>query len=89
LEIAKAGVPAVMVPLFADQHINGKRAQRFGIAEVLDKANMTALGIESAIRKALFDERYPHLSKKILKNRWNTHFKLHTQLGKASNNVGR
>ncbi|KAI6176273.1 UDP-glucuronosyltransferase [Aphelenchoides bicaudatus] len=58
LEASKAGVPIVLMPLFADQFINVKRAQRFGTATTLDKLNLSADKIESAIREVLDNKRY-------------------------------
>lgn len=49
LETAQAGVPAVLMPLFADQKINAMRAQRFGIARVLDKLHLTPEIVYDAI----------------------------------------
>ncbi|RCN36275.1 UDP-glucoronosyl and UDP-glucosyl transferase [Ancylostoma caninum] len=57
LETAQAGVPAVLMPLFADQKINAMRAQRFGIARVLDKLRLTPEIVHEAVRDVLDDER--------------------------------
>uniref|UniRef100_A0A1I8BU67 UDP-glucuronosyltransferase n=1 Tax=Meloidogyne hapla TaxID=6305 RepID=A0A1I8BU67_MELHA len=57
LEAAKAGIPVLLVPLFADQGINAKRAQRFGISEILDKRTLNAEIVGKLIRKMLNDER--------------------------------
>ncbi|PIO66518.1 UDP-glucoronosyl and UDP-glucosyl transferase [Teladorsagia circumcincta] len=48
-----AGVPAVLMPLFADQKINAMRAQRFGIARVLDKLNLAPEIVYDAIADVL------------------------------------
>ncbi|KAI1729440.1 UDP-glucoronosyl and UDP-glucosyl transferase domain-containing protein [Ditylenchus destructor] len=58
LEASQAGLPIVLMPLFADQFINAERARRFGIVEVLDKLNLSAEIIASAISKVLGDPRY-------------------------------
>ncbi|KAL7073395.1 hypothetical protein ACQ4LE_007259 [Meloidogyne hapla] len=58
LEAAKAGIPVLLVPLFADQGINAKRAQRFGISEILDKRTLNAEIVGKLIRKMLNDESY-------------------------------
>ena len=58
LEAAQAGVPAVLMPLFADQKINAKRAQRFGMAQCLDKLNLTPENVYEAISTVLENERY-------------------------------
>lgn len=64
LEAAQAGVPAVLMPLFADQKINAMRAQRFGMARVLDKLNLTPEGVHEAITDVLDDKRpvFPYFS---------------------------
>ncbi|KAI3410069.1 putative UDP-glucuronosyltransferase ugt-60 [Globodera pallida] len=58
LEAAKVGVPVVLVPLFADQHINAERAKRFGIAVTLDKLALSAEAIRGALCHVLEDRRY-------------------------------
>lgn len=58
LEASKAGVPVILMPLFADQFINAKRAQRFGFCEVLDKLALSPEKIASAINKILSDSKY-------------------------------
>uniref|UniRef100_A0A1I7XK23 glucuronosyltransferase n=1 Tax=Heterorhabditis bacteriophora TaxID=37862 RepID=A0A1I7XK23_HETBA len=58
LETAQAGVPAVLMPLFADQKINAMRAQRYGIARVLDKLNLTPSIVLEAVNDVLSDNRY-------------------------------
>ncbi|CAD6190391.1 unnamed protein product [Caenorhabditis auriculariae] len=65
LETSQAGVPAVLMPLFADQKINAKRAQRFGIATVLDKLNLTPDNVYGAINEALTDPSYAANAKKL------------------------
>uniref|UniRef100_A0A915MR96 UDP-glucuronosyltransferase n=1 Tax=Meloidogyne javanica TaxID=6303 RepID=A0A915MR96_MELJA len=57
LEAAKAGIPILLVPLFADQGINAKRAQRFGICEILDKKTLNDKIVEELLRKMLNDDR--------------------------------
>lgn len=57
LEAAKAGVPIILMPLFADQFINAKRARRFGFCEVLDKLSITPDKISDAISTILNDLR--------------------------------
>ncbi|VDL81159.1 unnamed protein product [Nippostrongylus brasiliensis] len=58
LETAQVGVPAVLMPLFADQKINAMRAQRFGIARVLDKLNLTPDIVYEAVNDVLTDEKW-------------------------------
>uniref|UniRef100_A0A158PBA7 UDP-glucuronosyltransferase n=1 Tax=Angiostrongylus cantonensis TaxID=6313 RepID=A0A158PBA7_ANGCA len=57
LEAAQAGVPVVLMPLFADQKINAMRAQRFGIARVLNKLRLTPENVYEAISDVLGDDR--------------------------------
>ncbi|KHJ80368.1 hypothetical protein OESDEN_19957, partial [Oesophagostomum dentatum] len=65
LETAQAGVPAVLMPLFADQKINAMRAQRFGIARVLDKLHLSPEIVLEAVRDVLEDESYTRRAKKL------------------------
>ncbi|CAI4231112.1 unnamed protein product [Auanema sp. JU1783] len=58
LETAQAGIPAVLMPLFADQKINAMRATRFGIAQTLDKLNLTPENVYGAISTVLEDPKY-------------------------------
>ncbi|CAA82344.2 Putative UDP-glucuronosyltransferase ugt-60 [Caenorhabditis elegans] len=64
LEAAQAGIPAVLMPLFADQKINAKRAQRYGMATVLDKLDLTINNVYGAIKEALKPE-YSTNAKKL------------------------
>ena len=57
LEATKAGVPVLLMPLFADQYINTKRAVRFGIGRKLDKLEITGDGVASEMRAILQDSR--------------------------------
>uniref|UniRef100_A0A914ML69 glucuronosyltransferase n=1 Tax=Meloidogyne incognita TaxID=6306 RepID=A0A914ML69_MELIC len=65
LEAAKAGIPILLVPLFADQGINAKRAQRFGICEILDKKTLNDKIVEELLRKMLNDDRYHRNARKL------------------------
>ncbi|CAB3401792.1 unnamed protein product [Caenorhabditis bovis] len=65
LETAQAGIPAVLMPLFADQKINAKRAQRFGIATVLDKLNLTPDNVFDAIATALNRREFRENARKL------------------------
>lgn len=64
LEASQTGVPVILMPLFADQFINAKRAQRFGIAETLDKLSLTPDKVFYAMNKVL---KYPIYSKNAKK----------------------
>ncbi|CAK5028032.1 unnamed protein product [Meloidogyne enterolobii] len=65
LEAAKTGIPILLVPLFADQGINAKRAQRFGICEILDKKTLNDKIVEELLRKMLNDDRYYRNARKL------------------------
>ncbi|MFH4976677.1 hypothetical protein AB6A40_003386 [Gnathostoma spinigerum] len=65
LETSKAGVPAVLMPLFADQFINARRAQRYGIATILDKLNLSSNAVETAMATVLNDPRYTKRAKHL------------------------
>uniref|UniRef100_A0AC35TM24 Glucuronosyltransferase n=1 Tax=Rhabditophanes sp. KR3021 TaxID=114890 RepID=A0AC35TM24_9BILA len=67
LEAAQTGIPAILMPLFADQFINAKRAQRFGFAETLDKLNLTPQKVAYAMDKVLNTESYAFNAKKLSK----------------------
>ncbi|KAK5971870.1 hypothetical protein GCK32_015339 [Trichostrongylus colubriformis] len=53
------------MPLFADQKINAMRAQRFGIAKVLDKLNLTPEIVYETIVDVLRDETYTIRARKL------------------------
>ncbi|KAL3085305.1 hypothetical protein niasHS_010374 [Heterodera schachtii] len=65
LEASKMGVPVVLVPLFADQHINAERAKRFGIAVTLDKLALSADAIHSALSRVLEDSRFSRNARRL------------------------
>ncbi|CAJ0941556.1 unnamed protein product, partial [Mesorhabditis belari] len=65
LETAQAGVPAVLMPLFADQKINAQRAQRYGIARVLDKLSLSPEKVEEAIRDVLENKHYTTSARRL------------------------
>jgi glucuronosyltransferase len=58
LEASEAGIPIILMPLFADQFINAKRAQRFGTALTLDKLNLTPERVRRTIEQILMDKRF-------------------------------
>uniref|UniRef100_A0A1I7UHE0 UDP-glucuronosyltransferase n=1 Tax=Caenorhabditis tropicalis TaxID=1561998 RepID=A0A1I7UHE0_9PELO len=64
LEAAQAGIPAVLMPLFADQKINSKRAQRYGMATVLNKLDLTVEKVYGAVKEAL-KPQYSENAKKL------------------------
>ncbi len=53
-EAARAGVPIVMMPLFADQQINTARAIRVGLGIKVDKTDhLLADSVTAAIQRVL------------------------------------
>uniref|UniRef100_A0A0N5AXF9 glucuronosyltransferase n=1 Tax=Syphacia muris TaxID=451379 RepID=A0A0N5AXF9_9BILA len=65
LEASKAGVPLLLVPLFADQFINARRAERFGFAESLDKTKLIAEVIRDKMAAILTNSRYKTNAEKL------------------------
>ncbi len=57
LETAVAGVPAVVIPLFADQEGNARRAVRRGFAVKLDKMTITNRTVYEVLEAMLTDVR--------------------------------
>lgn len=57
LEASQSGIPIILMPLFADQFINAKRAKRFGTSEELDKLNLTPEIVTEKMRLVLTDEK--------------------------------
>ncbi|KAK6037054.1 hypothetical protein COOONC_25441 [Cooperia oncophora] len=53
------------MPLFADQKINAMRAQRFGIARVLDKLRLTPEIVHEAIADVLENENFTIRARKL------------------------
>ncbi|CAD5209260.1 unnamed protein product [Bursaphelenchus okinawaensis] len=70
-ELAYAGVPVLMVPLFADQRNNAGAAMRKGIGLAIEKEDLTKKSILEALTQVLetpkFDENAKNLAK-ILKS---------------------
>ncbi|EPB79899.1 hypothetical protein ANCCEY_00965 [Ancylostoma ceylanicum] len=57
LELTRSGKPAILIPLFGDQHRNAKLVERKGSAIVLGKESFTSKGFIGALRKTLEDKR--------------------------------
>ncbi|KAF8371737.1 hypothetical protein PRIPAC_78166 [Pristionchus pacificus] len=64
-ETACAGVPAVAIPLFGDQHHNARRAVALGAAVMVRKTEITEANLYEALAKVLRDERYRKRAKEI------------------------
>lgn len=57
MELAQAGVPMLLVPLFGDQYGNAYRAVRHGLGLVLDKFNTDSELIAESIDHILVNDR--------------------------------
>ncbi|VDM49057.1 unnamed protein product [Toxocara canis] len=64
-EAIVAGVPMIVIPLFADQNLNAATAVKRGLAYPLDKWNITTEHVTSALKALLLDRRF-HLLTLIL-----------------------
>jgi UDP:flavonoid glycosyltransferase YjiC (YdhE family) len=53
LDAIDAGVPLVVVPFGADQHINAASVERLGIGTTLDEEALTASNMRAAVREVL------------------------------------
>lgn len=62
VEAAKAGVPCLLMPLFADQNINAQRATRHGIGQVQDKIHIDSPTIVDKMRRLIEDTTYKNAS---------------------------
>ncbi|RCN52831.1 hypothetical protein ANCCAN_00826 [Ancylostoma caninum] len=58
LELTRSGKPAILIPLFGDQHRNAKLVERKGSAIVLGKESFTSEGFIDALRRTLEDKKY-------------------------------
>ncbi|KAK0417605.1 hypothetical protein QR680_013104 [Steinernema hermaphroditum] len=65
LEASQTGIPVVLMPLFADQFINARRAQRFGFARTLDKLSLTTEKIVDAMSAILNEPVYTQNARKL------------------------
>ncbi|VDK53146.1 unnamed protein product [Anisakis simplex] len=65
LETAQAGVPAILMPLFADQFINAKRAQRFGFALTLNKLELSPDIVKKTMQSILTNPIYAENAKRL------------------------
>lgn len=58
IELSMYGVPAIVIPIFADQYYNSGCAVRNGVAIRIFKDEITEQNIVNAIDKILKDKRY-------------------------------
>ena len=63
IETATKGVPVICIPIFGDQHHNGKILEAKGTGIVIQKYHITKDVIVSAIRKITDDESYKNNAK--------------------------
>jgi hypothetical protein len=59
----RAGVPLVVVPMFADQFENARRVEATGVGVVVDRSHLD--GLHSAVQQVLDDERYRAAARRI------------------------
>ncbi|VDK58190.1 unnamed protein product [Gongylonema pulchrum] len=52
-----AGVPVICIPLFGDQMRNARTGQKRNIAMILDKQDLTADDLASALRTIIYQDR--------------------------------
>ncbi|MDQ6693941.1 MAG: glycosyltransferase [Chloroflexota bacterium] len=58
LAAVDAGLPMVLVPLIADQFFNAQAAESLGLAQVVQREQLTAVSIRSAVEKVASDPAY-------------------------------
>ena len=56
-ETAHSGVPAIVIPMFADQMRNAKMVEKRGIARIIDKRNITGESLTEALEEILRNDR--------------------------------
>lgn len=59
-EAAYHGVALIGIPIFGDQMLNVKQAERAGYAVVLNYKNLTEASVSWAVTTAVNDKRYSH-----------------------------
>ena len=58
LDAIDAGVPLVVVPFGADQHINGKSVERLDIERLIDGDNLTPASVQEAVLELIREPRW-------------------------------
>lgn len=65
LAAVEHGVPLVIVPFGADQHINARSVERLGIGRVIKGADLTAGRMREVVRAVLDDPGYRHRIERV------------------------
>ncbi|VDK69150.1 unnamed protein product [Litomosoides sigmodontis] len=65
MESINAGVPLICIPLYADQFRNSRAAESRNVALVLNKENLTANDLASALKTIIYDESYRKSAEKL------------------------
>lgn len=65
LAAVEHGVPLVIVPFGADQHINARSVERLGIGRVIKGADLTAGRMHEVVRAVLDDPGYRHRIERV------------------------
>ncbi|KAH7717893.1 UGT-54 protein [Aphelenchoides avenae] len=65
LEISYAGIPIISVPVFGDQHSNGRIAHKHGVGIHLNPRNVSSASLTWAIQEVLENPKYDQKAKEI------------------------
>ncbi|CAG9530659.1 unnamed protein product [Cercopithifilaria johnstoni] len=67
MESINGGVPLICIPLFSDQFRNAATAKNRNVAVILNKENLTAVGLSSAVKTIINEESYRKSAQKLKK----------------------
>jgi UDP:flavonoid glycosyltransferase YjiC (YdhE family) len=59
------GLPMVLIPMGADQPLNGARCEALGVAKVLDAVEATSENVGTAVNTVLEDPTYRHVAEQM------------------------